>query len=191
MGPQVIQVFNGPDCFIQDVYIGYMYNQPQVLTGDDTTVSRGRFVPLRATGAQSYTWTPAAGLSNPSIPNPIARPLETTEYTVTGIDSNGCRDFDRIRIEVFDPLQVKIPNIITPNGDKKNETWDLSEIPLFETCTIRVFDNRGRVVLQRENYANDWAGTFEGAPLPEGVYFYHIACPNEKEPFKGYLQIIR
>ncbi len=191
MGPQVVQVFNGPDCFAQDVYIGFMFNQPQVLTGDDTAVSRGRFVPLRATGAKTYSWTPAAGLSNPNIANPVARPLETTEYTVTGVDSNGCRDFDRIRIEVFEPTQVKIPNIITPNGDRKNETWDLSEIPLFETCSIRVFDNRGRLVFSSDNYANDWAGTFAGSPLPEGVYLYHISCPNENEPFKGYLQIIR
>lgn len=191
MGPQVVQVFNGPDCFVQDVYIGFMYNQPQVLTGEDTAVSRGRYVPLRATGARTYSWTPVSGLSNPNIPNPLARPMETTEYTVTGIDSNGCRDFDRIRIEVFEPTQVKIPNIITPNGDRKNETWDLSEIPLFETCSIRVFDNRGRLVFSSDNYANDWAGTFAGAPLPEGVYLYHITCPNENEPFKGYLQIIR
>ncbi len=191
MGPQVVQVFNGPECFVQDVFIGFMHNQPQVLTGGDTAVSRGRFVPLRATGAKTYSWTPPAGLSNPNIANPVARPLETTEYTVTGVDSNGCRDFDRIRIEIFEPTQVKIPNIITPNGDRKNETWDLSEIPLFETCSIRVFDNRGRVVFSSDNYANDWAGTFAGAPLPEGVYLYHITCPNENEPFKGYLQIIR
>lgn len=191
MGPQIVEVFNGPECFVRDVYIGFMYNQPQVLTGNDTAVSRGRYVPLRATGAKTYSWTPVTGLSNPNIPNPVARPMETTEYTVTGVDSNGCHDFDRIRIEVSEPTQVKIPNIITPNGDRKNDTWDLSEIPLFETCSIRVFDNRGRVVFSSDNYANDWAGTFAGAPLPEGVYLYHISCPNDNEPFKGYLQIIR
>jgi hypothetical protein len=47
------------------------------------------------------------------------------------------------------------------------------------------------VVFSSDNYANDWAGTFAGSPLPEGVYLYHISCPNENEPFKGYLQIIR
>jgi gliding motility-associated-like protein len=191
-GPRAAQVYNGPDCFVQNVFNARMYNPPRVvLDRNDTAIIRGRFVPLFARGAITYKWTPASGLSSTNIANPLARPLATTTYTVIGIDSNGCLDTDTIRIEVFEPSRIRIPNIITPNGDFKNETWDLSEIPLFETCSIRVFDNRGRVVFETDNYANDWAGTFAGAPLPEGVYLYHIACPNENEPFKGYLQIIR
>ncbi len=30
-----------------------------------------------------YTWSPAAGLSNTSVPNPVASPLTTTTYTLT------------------------------------------------------------------------------------------------------------
>lgn len=45
---------------------------------------------LLATGGVSYVWTPATGLSNPNIANPIATPATTTTYTVTGTDANGC-----------------------------------------------------------------------------------------------------
>ncbi len=46
---------------------------------------------LMATGGQSYQWAPATGLSNATIPNPIASPSATTTYLVTGTDLNGCK----------------------------------------------------------------------------------------------------
>ncbi len=38
----------------------------------------------------SYQWTPALGLNNPNIPNPVATPLTTTTYTVTVSSATGC-----------------------------------------------------------------------------------------------------
>ncbi len=46
-------------------------------------------VQLSASGATSYTWTPATGLSASNIANPIANPSVTTTYTVVGT-ANGC-----------------------------------------------------------------------------------------------------
>ena len=44
---------------------------------------------LNASGGDSYQWTPVAGLSNPSIPNPVASPLVPTNYVVA-VGVNGC-----------------------------------------------------------------------------------------------------
>lgn len=38
----------------------------------------------------TYTWTPAATVSNPNISNPIANPAQTTTYVVTVKDTTGC-----------------------------------------------------------------------------------------------------
>jgi len=51
----------------------------------------------------TYSWLPAAGLSNPGIPNPIADPASTTTYTLTITDSYGCSATDAVLITV-DPL---------------------------------------------------------------------------------------
>ena len=40
------------------------------------------------TGNYSYEWSPTTGLSDPNIQNPVASPLETTNYTVTVNDGN-------------------------------------------------------------------------------------------------------
>ncbi|MCB0402471.1 MAG: hypothetical protein KDD41_10335, partial [Flavobacteriales bacterium] len=38
----------------------------------------------------TYSWSPATGLSNPNINNPVANPTTTTTYTVTLTDTGGC-----------------------------------------------------------------------------------------------------
>ena len=53
-----------------------------VCTGGSTT--------LTASGAVSYTWSPALGLSDTTGASVTATPSVTTTYSVTGIDSNGC-----------------------------------------------------------------------------------------------------
>jgi hypothetical protein len=53
------------------------------------TICEGSSQMLSASGASTYTWVPAATLSNPNIANPVALPLTTTIYTVYGTAS-GC-----------------------------------------------------------------------------------------------------
>ena len=58
--------------------------------GPDSTFCLGQTaVPLLATGGVSYQWTPATGLSNPNIANPLASPSVTTSYIVA-VGVNGC-----------------------------------------------------------------------------------------------------
>ncbi|MBX2925408.1 MAG: PKD domain-containing protein [Chitinophagaceae bacterium] len=61
--------------------------------GEDRTICAGNSVQLDAgyEAGVTYSWSPAAGLSNPNIYNPVATPTSTTTYTVTktrcGIDA--------------------------------------------------------------------------------------------------------
>ncbi|TXI84722.1 MAG: T9SS type B sorting domain-containing protein [Crocinitomicaceae bacterium] len=41
-------------------------------------------------GGYSYSWAPAAGLSNANIANPVATPSSTTTYTVTVTENGSC-----------------------------------------------------------------------------------------------------
>lgn len=58
------------------------------VNADDTELCQGESTTLHATASggtsnYTYTWNPTTGLSNPSIPNPVASPNVTTEYTCT------------------------------------------------------------------------------------------------------------
>lgn len=54
------------------------------------TICIGNSTQLNAGGGASYNWQPVIGLSNPTISNPMASPTQTTTYTVTITDANGC-----------------------------------------------------------------------------------------------------
>ncbi|MBV8255667.1 MAG: PKD domain-containing protein [Chitinophaga sp.] len=61
-----------------------------MLTIPNQVICIGNSIQLNASGAYKYSWSPALGLNRTDIPNPVASPLVTTDYVVTGSDSNNC-----------------------------------------------------------------------------------------------------
>ena len=56
---------------------------------------------LSASGATNYLWTPNNGtLSATNIANPVANPLSTTAYIVSGRNGFNCFTFDTVTITV-------------------------------------------------------------------------------------------
>ena len=72
---------------IDDVSI---YEQPDVNAGNDTLIPPGDSVQLGIIGRPdiTYSWSPTAGLNNPNIANPIAKPSISTIYVLTVTDTN-------------------------------------------------------------------------------------------------------
>ena len=79
---------------------------PVVDAGDDTNVCPEGSVPLEATGAVEYEWTPSTGLSCDDCPDPDCTVNDFTVYTVTGTDANGCVNTDEIEVSVFSELEI-------------------------------------------------------------------------------------
>ncbi len=67
---------------------------------DDVVICPGGQYQIALSGGVEYHWTPATGLSNPNIANPIAKPDETTDYQVEVIDACGNQFFDTINVAV-------------------------------------------------------------------------------------------
>lgn len=78
---------------------------PVVNAGVDSAICLMDTIQLEASGASSYIWNPATGLSSDTIADPLANPTNTTEYIVTGTDTNGCFSVDTVLITV-NPLPV-------------------------------------------------------------------------------------
>ena len=83
---------------------------PVISGGANQTACLNTPVQLQASGAATYAWSPAAGLSNANISNPIATPTATTTYTVTGTDAFGCSGTAQVTVTI-NPLPV-----VTVNG---------------------------------------------------------------------------
>ncbi|MFT3679576.1 MAG: sugar-binding protein [Ferruginibacter sp.] len=60
-----------------------------LVVSNDTSICQGSAVQLSASGGTGgYIWSPATGLNNPNIANPVATPTTTTTYTVTSQSVN-------------------------------------------------------------------------------------------------------
>ena len=88
-----------------------------------------------------------------------------------------------------DILFLFIPNVITPNGDGKNDSFVIKGLELFDKRRLRIYTRFGNEVYHAEQYQNDWIA--QG--LNDGTYFYilEIEGVNYKPRiFKGYVTVI-
>ncbi|WP_158798400.1 MBG domain-containing protein [Pedobacter sp. L105] len=86
---------------------------------------------------------------------------------------------------------VTATNILTPNGDGKNDTWVIQDIQLYPKNSVKVFDRAGRTVYAKNGYMNDWDGTLRGAPLAEGTYYYTVDLGPGLTKFNGFITLLR
>lgn len=92
---------------------------------------------------------------------------------------------------VSEIIELKPTNLISANGDGKNDTWVVRNIELFPDNTVRIFNRAGEQVYEKSNYNNDWDGTFNGSPLTTGTYYYIVDFKHNKPSLKGYISIIK
>ncbi|MBL7864402.1 MAG: hypothetical protein JNK10_05980, partial [Cyclobacteriaceae bacterium] len=90
---------------VPTAFTGITAANPTVnITGGGVTICAGVPVALgtNVTGDPTiiYSWSPPAGLSSTTIPNPVATPLVTTLYTVTIRDGNGISATNNTNITV-------------------------------------------------------------------------------------------
>jgi gliding motility-associated-like protein len=96
---------------------------------------------------------------------------------------------DTMTIYVQD--QVVIPNAFTPNGDGVNDKWAIQNLDLYQNCTVRVFNRWGQNVYSSIGYAAPWDGTYKGAELPAGTYYYIIDLKNNTPSLSGFVALLR
>ena len=97
----------------------------------------------------------------------------TTTYTLSA-GEGGCADSDQVTVTVRPP--IRIPNAFTPNGDGRDDTWQIEFIEQFPDNTVTVFNRWGNRIFSAENYsrANEWKGDINGQPAPVGTYYYVV-----------------
>jgi hypothetical protein len=82
------------------------------VTPSSTSICSGQSVTLLASGANTYVWSPATGLSSTTGSVVTASPTVSTTYTVTGTNTSGCSESATVSINV-NPL----PTILfSPNN---------------------------------------------------------------------------
>jgi gliding motility-associated-like protein len=77
-------------CQASDTLLLQVKQRGNLSVGQGDTLCAGEPFQLRAQGFERYQWIPATYLNNPTIANPVARPLLSTNYRVIASDTLGC-----------------------------------------------------------------------------------------------------
>jgi gliding motility-associated-like protein len=78
-------------------------------------------------------------------------------------------------------LLDSIPNIITPNGDDRNEGWKISDT-CFIVNKIIIYDRWGIKIFETTRSAEAWDGhTTSGLPCSEGIYYFIISYSDSTQ----------
>ncbi len=87
-------------------------------------------------------------------------------------------------------LALHIPNVITPNGDGKNDQFVVEGLSRYSENEITIINRWGNHVFEQKNYQQNW----DGRGLNDGTYFYLLKVKDSAgrwQVFKGYITLLR
>jgi gliding motility-associated-like protein len=159
----------------------------RAFAGRDTLTAMNEPVQLNANGGPdiSYVWTPAAGLSDARIENPVAVLDRDQLYRLDAITKEGCDSHSAILIKRYKGPELYIPNAFTPNGDGKNDVLKVLPVGIRTFHYLAVYNRYGQQLFRTTDYSTGWNGTYKGTRLGTGTYVF-IA---EAVDYKGRLLV--
>ncbi|MCB0402773.1 MAG: PKD domain-containing protein [Flavobacteriales bacterium] len=147
-----------------------------------------------STGASSWIWDFGDGQTS-MFSNPEHSFPDTGYYLVTQIviSNFGCRDTIQKTIRITGEYALFIPNAFTPDGDSKNNTFFPKGIGI-KNFTMLIFDRWGEQLYETHDLEQGWDGTYQGKPVPIGVYVYRILTEDileEEHEYIGKVTVLR
>ncbi len=150
---------------------------------ENTTLELGETVQFQGVASGQagvvWNWTPPQGLSCSDCPDPLARPLVSTDYIATATDTVfGCFAGDTLSIRVHRCNRIFVPNVFAPDLTGQNDRFTLFSGPCVSVIRLlQVYDRWGNLVFDRRDFpANEpsmgWNGETNGRRLDAGVYVY-------------------
>ena len=113
-----------------------------------------------------------------------------TNTVIVGSDEDDTDESNNQDDDVNTILPFHIPNVITPNNDGDNDTFEIQGLGKFVSNEITIFNRYGDHVLEQTNYKNDWNAPGQVA----GTYFYVMTAVDSSgrtHEFKGWIQVIK
>ncbi|WP_428667478.1 gliding motility-associated C-terminal domain-containing protein [Runella sp.] len=134
----------------------------------------------RSSGNNKFEWDLGNGTRSSNATPAIATYTQNGTYQVTlrAFSAFGCATSVTQTVSVLN--LDKIPNVITPNGDGKNDTFVIG-IP---NAQLEVYNRWGKQVYINSNYPDDW-----GKGVLNGTYFYQLKLSTTVQ-CKGWVQVI-
>ena len=125
---------------------------------------------------------PGVNSSNGTF-DPSAAGVGTQTLTYTYTSQLGCVESatQTISVSACKPC-VDPPKLLTPNGDGFYDRWVVINCTSIKSVKAKVYNRWGGLVYSNDVYNNQWDGTYNGKPLPDGTYYYVIIAQQGNNP---------
>jgi gliding motility-associated-like protein len=135
---------------------------------------------LQARNIPSYTydWQPKKGLNTYNSATPVFNYGKQSEYQIKMVSSAGCVTVDSITVRVVNQIDPDvncdfyIPNVFSPNGDGRNDTYFPFTVNIKEIRFFRIFNRWGELVFETKAFGEGWNGMYKGKLQPADAYVW-------------------
>ncbi len=104
-------------------------------------------------------------------------------------------DYARVELSILNNISSEncfVPNTITPNADGFNDVFEVNCLEDYPENEVVIFNRWGTKIYAKKPYFNEFDGTFKGADLPVGTYYYILKLNDDyKNEFQGFFTIVR
>ncbi|MCF8346206.1 MAG: gliding motility-associated C-terminal domain-containing protein [Bacteroidales bacterium] len=190
----ITETASGYSCYHKDTLNIHVLPLYGIEVTEDTAGLAEQEIQLETTTTgnfDTFEWIPPTGLDNNTIPNPVVTLQNSTVYYLIATNDYGCIETDSLYIEVIEDITVY--NAFSPNGDEKNDFFDIDNASRFPNIIVEVYNRWGNRLFSSVGYTDDkrWDGTFNGKDVPTGTYYYIIIPYSNATPITGNVTIIR
>jgi gliding motility-associated-like protein len=179
--PLLCTYTNGNGCTDSAYQTVTVIAPPVTNAGNDTSIVVNQPLQLQAVSDPadeiSYWWSPATGLTDPGIANPIAHlspDMDKMLYTVRATDTSGCFGLASVQVKIFktEP-SIFVPNAFTPGG-LSNNIFRPIPVGISSLSYFRVYDRWGRLMYSTSRLGDGWDGNASGKPQDSGGYVWMV-----------------
>lgn len=172
---------------------------PQIMAyaGRDTAIVAGQPLQLQASGGDGYQWTPAFGLNDAAIANPVALLNEETESIIyaVSVERDGCFATDSMKVVVYKlGADILVPSAFSPNDDGRNDILKPILVGMKSLTEFQVYNRWGQLVYRTRTAGQGWDGRIGGNAQGSGVYVFMATgttYDDRKIVRKGTVMLVR
>jgi gliding motility-associated-like protein len=148
----------------------------------------GLIGPVVSSELVSVTWDDGTAALAINVDEPgvhaftVSTPCESVTHTIR-VEEEKCF------------CNVWVPNAFTPDNNTVNEGFAAKYDCALDRFELLVFDRWGSIVFSATDPDASWDGTFNGLPVPDGVYVYKVIYASAQmetyEEVTGHVSVLR